>query len=266
MNVYVRNLIGARTAAGTYPSEIIQAAFELFNPVTQRTQSQSPVFSRLQTFPLEQDIDNNINPYIYLLGADDNNVTTVSTFMQSFGQILKSELGCTTVLGAAFGLTSGIGIQVHYYSHMSYPTWHSSQAQPGDGYVTAAVYASTVGYMVQFPRVPANEFTPYIYLRREQAQDDVARNDPDQPVLFNTRKHVLPEVLHFNPWDKCTSAIQLNIINGIHIERDHIAGFAVPTANPNDSLVKTNSQFLKSAIPAYMIVPAFYQTANYPFV
>lgn len=92
----VKNILGALTAVGTYPSKLIEAAETLFNPVTLRSQSQRAMFSRLQTFAYEADVTTNVNPYIYLLGADVNNIGVVSNFLSTMGNHIKSELNCKT--------------------------------------------------------------------------------------------------------------------------------------------------------------------------
>lgn len=275
--LYIRNIFGARTEIGTYPSQIVQAVETIFNPVTQRSQSQRPVFSKINTYPLESQANNDINPYIYLLGADDDNVQTVSMFLESMGNILGPQLGCNRTVATTYELATGIGIQSHYYSPISFPTYYPPHGVQSNNVATARQMAEQLGHMTRRPAVtntidipiPANDpqlFVPQIYLRERTATPYAQARDADPPVLFDTRCHLNPDVVYFNPWDMITSSISYNVVNGLHIETSYIAGFSVPHIDSTKSLVSLNSQFLNSAIPAEYIHEPFTITNNAPFV
>lgn len=279
--LYVRNIFGARTPVGTYPSDIIQAIDTLFNPVTQRANLQRNMLARLATFPYVTPFDNNLNPYIYLLGADEDNCPQVTSFLTSMASHIQHDLKCTDVLGACFSSSSGIEIMVHYYSNMSFPTYFPGTDGPVNAEITARTYATQVGFMtpriddpnrlpIPYPAEPAQNQPPVeiaeaLYMRPRIVGPYDPDTDPDDVNLFITSQHVTPDVIYFHPWDYIPTTFAQNVANGLHIETSGISSVSIPMQKPEDPLTDTNSQFLNSAIPAHMIkIPALITRDN-PF-
>lgn len=253
--------------------------------MAQRQNSQRPTFSRLTTFPYGHPIDDTLNPYIYLLGADDDNIQTISTFIRSFGNTLSHQVTCNKVLGQTLGIESGVTIMVHHYAPLSFPTWHRIPEQGTLDQISSTAYATAVGFRAPLPvpvpanyqviayppapaipaqgaPVPAPIFAPLLY----QVQDVVYDHnlDPD-PVQTFRPKDTTPDVYYFNPWDSTTTQYAHNSVNGLKIETSNIAGFAVPQPNTTQGVHVKNSHVLNSAILCNQVVPAALINAASPF-
>lgn len=273
--IKVKNLIGAKTPVGTYRSTIIQAMNTLFNPVTQRSNTTRPTFSTLDVFPHEETNLQNVNPYIYLLGADSNNVRTTTSFLQNMSVLIHTQLKCSKQLGSIFDLPTGISLSIHYYADMAFPTWYPPTTETKSDRCSITAYAKQLGFMVSKndpktqkvlrypPSTQEKVIEEHIYLVNANKKDDL--KDPDKYVLFNSDIHVEPDVIYFDPWDYTASNCTMNALNGIHIETNHISSFGVPQPQPMDALTNTNSVFLSSAVPMKYFVPALNIDATTPF-
>jgi hypothetical protein len=254
-SVKVGHLIGAGiNDTGRYENWLQSACIGVFNPVVLRSLSQRPTFQRIpytaHTTSLKL-----TNPYTFLLNADEYNISSSLSFIDSLSDLVRSDLNATSQLGGIFTLISGINIVTHAYSDYSLPTWHHKALGSHDTVKSAADFAKVLQFMsanlvdkktpILFPTDPSTITQP-LYL-----VDNKARNissDPDNLVLFNTRMHVRNPWRLFDPYDYLPSKFAYPIVCGLLIETFEIDGFGIPHPNPRSSLREDNSQFLQSAL------------------
>jgi len=264
--ITIANLIGAATTGGTYNNWFQTRLRSLFNPVTSRSNTNRPTFSPMPTFSYENSFD--VNPYIYLLGADDDNIHTVSTFISSMSTIVKEQLSGSKQLGSLFDTPSGVQILTHFHHGPALPTWHfftTSKTDPFED-ITPTAFAKTLNFLTE----PRTEKTPATELKYPQSDDDIdtqlylvckpTEDDPkaetDTFVTFNTRQHVVPDVRYFDPYDYSPSKLAFTIMDGLCTETEELDGFIVPQPDLNASLATENSHILNSAIQLKKITTA----------
>jgi hypothetical protein len=230
----------------------------LFNPVVSRSLSNRPTYRPIPVV-FTQQADYNVNPYNYLLGSDDDNIYTMTQFLDSMSSFFEQSPYKTMQLGSIFQRTAGISILSHYLSEPPLPTWHNLEVNStGDTTPTPdsdRVYASIVNYLgrpanspqteLPYPTDPAT-ITPALYLV-DETQTDPTTSDEDW-ITFDPSKHVYPIVRLFDPYDYLPTKFAYPIISGLTIESFELDGFTVPNVNPHSSLNDENDQFLQSAI------------------
>jgi len=255
ISVRVGHLIGAGiNDSGRYENWLQTACIGVFNPVVLRSLSQRPVFQRIP-YTAHSTSMKNTNPYVFLLNADEYNVPSSISFIESISDLVKSDLNASSQLGGIFSLISGINIVTHAYSDYSLPTWHFKSLGMHDTVKSAADFASSLQFMslnrvdkkttVVYPS-DASSITQSLYLLDNKARDYSL--DPDNLVLFNTRMHVFNPWRLFDPYDYLPSKFAYPVVCGLLIETHEIDGFGIPQPNLRSSLREDNSQFLQSAL------------------
>lgn len=254
--------------------------------------------------PMIHAIDNTINPYIYALSATEDNIDTIIMFIRDMSNIASKEFKCKSKLGQIFDAPPNISILTHTYGTMSFPTWHSRPQLGSNAHITAAAYASATGHMTPFqiktplkplrypptrkitstiPEQvnPDKSVTPgsttriddpdedrsfeLLYLMDKQERVYQPDDDVNKVNTFSMRRDLIPSVLYFDPYNAHLADFTKTVKSGITIETSRIASFTVPQPSPTINLQHTNSQFLNSAVPAHLLIPAWQIAENAPF-
>jgi len=264
LNLKIGQLIGAGLNAGTYDNWILSRIRTLFNPVTSRTNVNRPTFAPIPTF--SPSFTGDVNPYIYLLGADQDNIHNIITFTRSMSAIINEQLTGSTQLGSLFDTPSGVQIMTHFYHGPALPTWHYKQVKANDKEISSTTFATSLEFLHSQPKSPKTNVSlkypdddkvidkPYYLVRKRNGDQDTDTND--LPITFNCDNHVFPDVRYFDPYDYNPSKLPFTIMSGISIETEEIDGFSVPQPNSHNSLFTENSYFLNSAVPLAYITKA----------
>lgn len=257
------NLLGIGIQTGNYDNWLTLRVRSLFNPVTSRSNTNRPTFAPIVTFPFTT-TNWEVNPYIYLLGADKDNVSTVTTFIKSMSSIVEEQISGSEQLGSLFNVTSGIQIMTHFYHGAALPTWHYLIAKPTEDEVSATRYATTLKFLVDPPSNGNGTDIPYpekddvidklLYLVKKTR--DTSSDSPRTYLNFDSDNHVTPDVRYFDPYSYTPSTLPYTMMTGLCIESEEIDGFTVPQPSPTDSLYTDNSHVLQSAIPLKFIKKA----------
>jgi len=244
----------------------------LFNPVVSRSLSNRPTYRPIPiVFPSQGDY--NVNPYDYLLGSSDDNIYTMTQFLDSMSSFFEQSPFKTMQLGSIFQRTSGISILSHYMSEPPLPTWHNLEVDStGDTAPipdTDRVYANIINYLGRPANQPETELpyppdtatiAPSLYL--VDATTSTPNSRDEDWLQFDSSKHVYPMVRLFDPYDYLPSKFAYPIITGLTIESFELDGFTVPNTNPHSSLNDENDQFLQSALAFGCIQPATFAGFN----
>lgn len=265
----IGNLIGTGLQNGEYENWLLSRIKSLFNPVTSRSNTNRPTFSPIVTFPYEP--TDEVNPYIYLLGADSNNIFNALSFLQGMSNVIHEQLTGSNQLGSYFGITSGTQILTHMYHGPALPTWHWITVSPIKDRkdrkdLTATGFARTIRFLsdetipstppttIKYPESDADIDKTYYLVRKPNGTLDT--DQEDSTILFDIDEHVLPDVRYFDPWEYNPSKLPYTMMTGILIESAEIDGFSVPQPNLNVPLSTENSYLLNSAVPLHWIKTA----------
>lgn len=237
----------------------------IFNPVVGRALTQKPTFTRIPLNAQTCASFTDVNPYIYCLSANDDDIGTITDFINAGSRFIRSETPSALVLGQVLQTISGITILNHFIAPATLPTWTDKsitatttptrEANPTE-------FARTNQFLVA-PRSPTGKIafppdlgtTPPILL----LMTDVDHNPDHYPIvfeLFRASRNITPYVQYFQPYDVSPSSLAYTISLGIQIEQSHVDGFTIPTVNPYSSLVDNNSQIKQSAIQLTKLHPA----------
>lgn len=258
----VGNIIGAGTPDGDYLSWILNAHNSLFNPVTQRTNTMRPMFSRVHAETYNIPTYAGFNPYIYLLHAHDDAVDVTINFIQSVSSALNSQYTNGKRLDFYNNVEPSNHILTHYYTQATLPTYHTLTLTPTDDVISHTTYAAKVKFAIEGniraeTRIKApTDLTPAqaaLYLVENKPYDP---NSPARPSeLYNASLHLRPDIMLFSPFEQKPLSYYFAIICGLSIESSEIDGFSVPIPDIERSLESENSLFFESAIPFSHIWP-----------
>lgn len=286
----IANLFSAQTSQGTYESEILKALLSLFKPVFNYTNNNRPVFEEIPTCPFVSQLDNNINPYIYLLDFKENKARTLTIL----GEI-SSKIGiytkCNRTLYDMIGLGNTTSIINHFYMHAQLPTWHPPCKESCDDKIDASQYARAIGFQQEqkkptgkttINRIDSTSSSLIRTLYLGEVREPSASRDKDKDAdttsvaeeefeesdaieEFDAYESLESTALFYQPWFQSDQTIGTSAIVGLKIETDRISGFHVPQPNVHASLSGENSSFLNSAVQAKNIVVPFFITCNTPY-
>lgn len=113
---------------GTYESWIIESMFRMFSSVEAHTVTRRPVLHAYGTMPFVFDlIDSNydINPYIFSLNADEDNIDVTCDFILAMKESLEQSFPNAKTLKECLSIPSGTQIMTHFVTTYNLPTWHS---------------------------------------------------------------------------------------------------------------------------------------------
>nr|BCD56391.1 putative coat protein [Lichen partiti-like RNA virus sp.] len=258
----IGQLLGQGTQSGNYNNWISSRVQSLFNPVTSRSNTNRPTLAPIPSFPYPTTTWD-INPYIYLLNADKDNIHTTLTFIKTMSNIVHEQITGSFQLGTHFSTQSGVQIMTHFYSGPSLPTWHSLITKPSDNDVTSTTFAETIKFLsTPIGKVETNLPFPekddiidkMLYLVKKSTSHNNS-DEPDSYMEFDSDTDVLPDVRYFDPYGYSPSTLPFTIMAGLHIETAEIDGFTIPQPNTDYSLRNENSHFLQSALPMHIIKP-----------
>jgi hypothetical protein len=255
----IGNLIGAGTANGDYNNWLLSRIKALFNPVTSRSNTSRPTFSPIATFTYNGPVD--VNPYIYLLGADPDNISNVTSFIQDMSSIVHEQISGSKQLGAHFEHSSGAQMMTHFYHGPALPTWHWFPVKPPIEPID--ITAKSCAARMNFLTVPDDPVTPLakhkypdkdevltksLYLVTKPTESTSSEYEENY-VTFDVDEHVTPDVRYFDPYEYNPSKLSYTILTGLCIESAEIDGFMVPQPNLDQSLATENSYLLNAALP-----------------
>jgi hypothetical protein len=272
-NYTIGQLLGTNVLIGTqlshFPNWLNEAIDSLFNPVVMRNLQNRPFFTRVPFAP-PTFTRANINPYVYLLCADRDNIESMTSFVDSMSKFFGSHSSGSVPLGSIIKDLSGNSILVHSTSIVPLPTWTTlPTATPSaiDHSVTKSKtdFANVIKYLTKTaPPPPGSNFTIpapstsgfigsfYSIIDKKFSP----KNDPDSYITFDSYDHVSPMVRFFDPTDTSVSKLIHPIISGIKIETFEIDDFGVPLPNSSIPLEDENSFMLQSCLPLEVIYPA----------
>lgn len=251
----------------------LNLALEAFvNPVLSRSLLQRPTFARtlleIQAFA---DIQNVIG-YNYLFGYPEINTDILTAFLLDVGRFHSEELKVSQTLGSILKDGTGVTILTHSIDTLPIPTWHklpscklpTKEESLEFQILNDSSYAKKVKYLESAPDFKTT--LPYIDENIEQnlyLVGDLPFDKDNNPIMyqsFNARKHVNPNVLWFQPYDKSSESIQLSIVLGFKIINEEIDGITIPLPNIETDLTCNNSQYLQGTIPISKITPVHLPT------
>lgn len=271
-NLYVSNYLGLQIGEDNFVNWFAELNFSLFNPVTNRTQTQRPTLTKVDLTP--QNLGQNpgdVNPYIHLLGLDKENFTTIEAQLQSISLIMEDNYPSAPQLGKLVDNTKAHIMLNHYYSEIALPTWHRHKptAKALAKNVTATRGAEILHYRttptyntgtrIAFPTSDAT-YHPNLYLAKN-AKYDITK-EPHKYTAFRPMQDTKPDVRHFCPFETSSTNIYSNLICGRLIEYEELTSCSVPQPNPSNSVLEENSYFLESAVPIDMITAITCTQAN----
>lgn len=264
LDLTIGQLLGLGIPSGNYDNWLAIRVRSLFNPVTSRSNTARPTFSPITTFPMET-TNWNVNPYIYLLGADKENIYSTLTFIKSMSAIVNEQISGSQQLGSLFSTTSGVQIMTHFYHGPALPTWHYFTVKPTEKELTPTAYATAIHFL-DLPKAEKPVTTlPYpekddiidklMYLVKPSSNGKNGK-DVHTYIEFDSDDHLTPDVRYFDPYNYTPSTLPYTMMTGLSIETEEIDGFTVPQPSLISSLYTDNSHVLQSAVPLTYITTA----------
>lgn len=262
--IRVANIIGAAYDNNEVENFLTRKLKTLLSVTTLDLQQRKPVFKKFNFANVTYDeIDNDINPYEYLLGTHPNIITNMMSFINimsnDFDQIF---LKCD-YLGAMFGIQSGTHVMNHFYGEPQLPTFHNLPVKFSEDktkpkkptLVNSATYADKLKFKCTFkcelPKavtvkpMPVNvAHTKELYLVNTNPSVE-----PDIKASIYSSKRQRNQIILYSPYSTGESSMYYCLTNGIHIETFEIDSFHVPYPRLDNSINDENSHFLDSAIP-----------------
>jgi hypothetical protein len=205
----------------------------------------------------------NINPYRLALSATRNNIPAMTELLKEISEYLKTNnLGKKTIADITHSTESAATL-THTIEPATLPTWHYAAAVPNaienaPHTVQFNEYATTMRYMrpasayamnLPYPDLNLANFVPELYLVQDHRHDNAANDNPYTYMEFDEQKHVAPNVLLYQPYNRLPNYAQLSIILGIKIEQPSIDGVTLPLVNPDYAPIRNNSIYLAGSIP-----------------
>jgi len=264
----IGNLFGTHYNNGTHDythSNWLNLVLEsVFNPVVGRALTQKPTFSRIPLTGYSVTADQDVNPYIYALSAQDDNIDVMSDFIRSASRYTKADTSSSVVLGQLLQTISGITILNYSIEPTTLPTWTHLNVSATHVPTHDATHANFAVH-TQFLHAPPtlNGTIPYppdfgntpISLLLMTDTDADPNTSPTIFQEFDGKIHISPTVMYFQPYDVSPSSLAHTITLGIKIELSEIDGFTIPAENPTQSLIDNNSMLMQSAIRLDKIHP-----------
>lgn len=136
---------------------------------------------------------------------------------------------------------------------------------PAPTVLSDAEYPDLINFYAPAPnfkstyKVPApGTVAPELY----RAIDEEASPDTNllKYLTFDPRKHITPNVLWFQPYDKSSQSIELSLTSGFKIILEEIDGVTIPLPNNNMDLSQNNSFYLQGSVPVKYINSYFPST------
>lgn len=246
-----------------YSSKLIQSFYSLYNPVVERSIQRRNSFAPTPCTPYEFTSQATFNPYICFLHATDNDISEMTTVLESVSAALSTVAPFKGQLGSLYDNLSGLDILRHGYSSFALPTWHT--ASTGIPTKTKAIKvqnhkdrASTLHFLTK--PAPADATTlkypttdsvidKILYLVKKGTKSE-DYPDPDTDFrLFSPRYDVSPRVRVLDPYDMNVSTLNSVIFAGLIIETLEVDGSIVLQPDAEATLDECNSQVLQSAVP-----------------
>jgi hypothetical protein len=263
----IGNLFGQHITASTnildYSSKLIQSFYSLYNPVVERSLQRRNSFAPTPCTPYSETDKASFNPYICALHATDNDISEMTTVLESVATALSSVLTFKGQLGTLYDSLQGLDIWRHGYSSFSLMTWHNLTI--GTPSSTKAIKvqnhkerAATLKFLQ--PIKPTNTKTlkypddastidTLLYLVKKVTKTE---NFPDPDTdfrLFSPRFDVSPRVRILDPYDLNVSTLSSVVYTGLIIETLEVDGSIVLQPDVDSTLDECNSQVLQSAVP-----------------
>jgi hypothetical protein len=261
---------------GTYNSQLVHdnwvnQDFESFlNPVVARSLVQKPSFGKMSLKPhvyAGQEFDS----YEFFLVASDENIDTTLTIVRALSRFHQSEGKSLPKLGNILASLSGALLMMHSIEPPTLPTWIGTKSDTAldvkkgiPDSITDKNWATTNHKFLTGPKVyngtnkwldDAKGLLSALYSLVDNTVH--ADQNPLVHITFDPRQHVLPYVLHFQPYDVSPSSLALEMVAGLKIEVAEIDGISIPMESPYDSLDDNNSFTRPAAILLAHIAPHF---------
>lgn len=246
-----------------YSSKLIQAFYGLYNPVVERSIQRRNSFAPTPCTPYEFTSSADFNPYVCFLHATDNDISEMTTVLESVSTALTTVVSFKGQLGTLYDNLSGLDILRHGYSSFSLPTWHTGSV--GLPTRTKAIKvqnakerATTIHFLQTFTaantvdlKYPTDESTinKILYLVKKVTKSD---NFPDPDFdfrSFHPKYDVTPRIRVLDPYDMNVSTLSSVVYSGLIIESFEIDGSIVLQPDVDATLDECNSQVLQSAVP-----------------
>lgn len=222
----------------------LNLALEAFvNPVVSRSLLQRPTFARttLEIKSVATELD--VVGYNYILGFPEINTDILTAFLLVVGRFHTEELKVTQTLGSILKDGSGVTILTHPIETLPLPTWHrlppcklpAKEESLEFSILNDPFFATKLKYLESAPAYKTNllftdeDIEQDLYLVNDGAFDD--KRNPLIYQSFNARRHVSPNVLWFQPYDKSSQSIELSIVLGYKIINEEIDGITIPLPN-----------------------------------
>lgn len=255
----VANYLGIADDETTYLNWFAHMNTTLFNPVNNRSQTVRPTTMPMPLFP--QSLGNDtavVNPYIHLLGLDNNNLNTVETILGSIATCISETYSDCKQIGSIIDIGHNTLILNHMYLRTPVPTWHHRKiinTRDGMTFTDVTTYTTrnqfkttpTFGDIVTIKYPESSTYDRALYLIKAKKYDKT--KSPISFSIFNPLTDVNPDVRHFCPFESGTNQIHSNIIIGRLIECDELTSVDVPQPNPLNGILKENCYYLESAVP-----------------
>lgn len=150
----VANYFGQNLIHHTSNNWLYDSTRTLFNTVTNRFHTTRPCFARIVTtpHPLAGNVDD-INPYIYALGATASNIPVLTKFIRSMSNVIEQTIPGNNNLSYYTKLKDNqTSLINHAYSIPALPTWHTAACQQPalennqhpDAFMTDEVFAQNL--------------------------------------------------------------------------------------------------------------------------
>jgi hypothetical protein len=256
----------------TYESWLYNAVYSAISPATLRAVTARDILSNIPVvsydtppgIPLDD-----LDPYILLLGADEDNLPIMDKFMKTMSSIIAEKFPNTRELGSLYNNVSSLDILLHGYTNPTLPTGHEESIPTNGSYPhpvlkTPREYATARGFLgtrtwtrtsdLLYP-ADASVINSYLYLVHSGNHDHTINPGPDKWIQFDKYDHINPKVRVFDPYEGNVSTAHIPLITGRITTTYEIDGFTVPQPDPNLVLRDENSYLLQSAVPVKKIKP-----------
>lgn len=255
---------------GEFHRNWFNTALEAFiNPVVVRSLVQRPTFAKT---PLTTEIvaqSHEINGYDYLLGNPILNELILSAFLTDVSRFFRESFPGLRTLGDLLSTCTGLTLMTHSIEEFVLPTWHHLPpvTLPADGkevslcLISDETYADYTHYRLPeeefdgtlpFPTEP-DTIEPALYL-----VVDKEYNENESRIIYDTfdrRKHLFPNVLWFQPYNKSSQSIELAIAIGYKIISNELDAVTIPLPNIDLDLTDNNSYYRQGSFPLSKIRP-----------
>jgi hypothetical protein len=266
-NVKIGNLFGQHMTSNDnildYNSKLIQMFYSLFNPVVERSLERRNSFAPTPVTPYPYDDSIKTNPYVLNLHATAEDITEMTTTLESVATSLSTVLSFKGQLGTLYDTLQGLDILRHGYSSFALPTWHSqvtgtpSTSKPWK-LENSTQRAESIGFLLtptpkndttlKFPTDPS-VIEKILYLVKKVQKTENYPDPSNDFRLFHPKYDTSPRVRILDPYDLNVSTLSSVIYCGMIIETLEVDGSIVLQPDVDSTLDECNSQVLQSAVP-----------------